>query len=258
MCVFTTGEAVPLALSVARVPTRAAAFMLDLMIQSMLLAGLLLLDLLIISQLGADSAFVQVLVLLTVVTVLVGYPVTCETVWRGRTPGKFALGLRVVRSDGGSPDFRHAVTRGLAGAIVDFWMLGLFGLVAVISSTCSPQARRIGDVLAGTVVVRTDRRLPMPSLLMPSPWLGAWAAGLDVLALPDDLAFAIREYVARYPKLTPATQDTLGVALLVATCARLRTPEPQVLGRLPVPPVHALGAVLAERQRRTVTSFQRA
>ena len=35
---------------------------------------------------------------------------------------------------------------------------------------------------------RAHRRLPMPSLLMPSPWLGAWAAGLDVLALPDDLA----------------------------------------------------------------------
>ena len=43
----------------------------------------------------------------------------------------------------------------------------------------------------------------------------AWAAGLDVLALPDDLAYAMREYVARYPKLTPVTQDALGVALLV-------------------------------------------
>ena len=55
--------------------------------------------------------------IVAVVLVVVGYPVALETLLRGRTLGKLALGLRVVRDDGGPVGFRQALVRGLAGVI---------------------------------------------------------------------------------------------------------------------------------------------
>src|SRR5690606_7965669 len=182
MAEFTTGEAVALELPIARIPTRAAAFLLDLLVQ-LTLAFLLLVGLGALWGSSADQAWVDAALVVAMVTVLVGYPVACETLLRGRTLGKAALGLRVLRADGGPIDFRHAMTRGLTGAIVDFWIFGGFGAIAVLTSLCSPAARRVGDVLAGTVVVHADAPLPAPALARTPPWLAEWAARLDLTAI---------------------------------------------------------------------------
>ncbi|WP_051132723.1 RDD family protein [Nocardia paucivorans] len=245
MAEFTTGEAVALQLPVARIPSRAAAFLIDVVVQ-LLLGWLLAFGVLVLFS-SADRAWVATASVLMVVTVLVGYPVTCETLLRGSTPGKLVFGLRVVRADGGPVDFRHTITRGLAGAIVDFWMLGGFGVIAVITSMCSPHARRVGDVLAGTVVVYIREQLPPPALAVPPHWLTGWSAKLDLAALPDDLALSMRHYLTRVHSLTPAAQHELGVALVSAVCARLRVAPPEGY-----PPVQILGSVIAERQRRAL------
>lgn len=247
MAEFTTGEAVALELPIARIPTRATAFLVDVVVQIMLATALFVLTVSVLLPSGADTAWLNVAVLVTIVGVLVGYPVICETVWRGRTLGKLLLGLRVVRADGGPIDFRHALTRGLAGAIVDFWMLGAFGAVAVLTSMCSPNARRVGDVLAGTVVVHAQRSLPLPLLAVAPPWLAGWAAPLPLAMLPDDLALAVRQYLSRFRTLTPVVQHELGIALVGAVCARLQVPVPGGY-----PPLQVLGAVIAERQRRAL------
>ncbi|WP_459548715.1 RDD family protein [Nocardia sp. X0981] len=246
MAEFTTGEAVALELPVARIPTRAAAFVLDLILQAVLGGGLLIAVLLVVRG-DVGSPWFTTLSLVSLVTVLVGYPVAWETLLRGATPGKLALGLRVVRADGGPVDFRHALTRGLAGAIVDFWMLGLAGTIAVVTSMCSPNARRVGDVLAGTVVVHIQQRLSVPALAVPPVWLTGWSAELDLAALPEDLALAVRRYLTRVGSLTPAAQYELGHALVAAVCARLRVAAPAGY-----PPVQILGSVIAERQRRAL------
>ncbi|MEU7139513.1 RDD family protein [Nocardia sp. NPDC046473] len=247
MAEFTTGEAVALELPIARLPTRATAFLIDVVLQFLLAATLFVLTVSVLLPSGADTAWLDVAVLVTIVGVLVGYPVACETASRGRTLGKLVLGLRVVRADGGPIDFRHALTRGLAGAIVDFWMLGAFGAVAVVTSICSPNARRVGDVLAGTVVVHAQRPLPAPLLAVPPPWLAGWAVPLPLAILPDDLALAVRQYLSRFRTLTPVVQHELGAALVSAVCQRLQVPEPTGY-----PPLQVLGAVIAERQRRVL------
>ncbi|MEV6770909.1 RDD family protein [Nocardia sp. NPDC051030] len=243
MALFTTGEAVAVELPIARVPTRAAAFLLDLILQVLIGLALVFVLLTLLAAIGADSAWRDAAVLVSMIAAVIGYPVLCETLSRGRSVGKLAMGLRVVRADGGPIDFRHAVTRGLAG-IVDFWMLGT-GLIAIVVSLCSPTGRRIGDALAGTVVVHDRGRLPWPSLAVPPPWLAAWARQLDLSGLPDDLALAARRYLLRFGTLTPEVQDRLGRTLVITVCARLGTPPPNGY-----PPMHILGAVLAERQRR--------
>lgn len=249
MAVFTTGEAVALDLPIARIPTRAAAMLIDLLLQAM--TGLIL-----VLAVGAitlavqpDAAWFATISLVTFVTVGVGYPVACETLMRGRTIGKLVLGLRVVRADGGPIDFRHALTRGLCWVIVDFWGLGGFGAVAVITSMCSPRARRVGDVLAGTAVVHDRAGIPLPALAVAPPWLQGWAQRLDLSGLSEDLALPIRQYLTRYAGLTPQVQYGLGNALVAAVCLQLRVTAPA--GH---PPLQILGALISERQRRTLTA----
>ncbi|MFE3225669.1 RDD family protein [Nocardia sp. NPDC059228] len=245
MALFTTGEAVAVELPIARIPTRAAAFLLDLLLQAVIGTVLALLFEALLLWIGADSAWRDAAVLVAMVSALIGYPVLFETFSRGRSVGKMAVGLRVVRADGGPIDFRHAVTRGLAG-IVDFWIMGT-GLIAVVVSLCSPQARRVGDVLAGTVVVHDRSRLPFAALAAPPPWLAGWARQLDLSGLSDELALSTRQYLLRFRTLTPEVQDRLGRALVIAVCTSLRTPPPNGY-----PPLQILGAVLAERQRRAI------
>ncbi|MBH0778916.1 RDD family protein [Nocardia bovistercoris] len=248
MAEFTTGEAVALELPIARIPTRATAFVIDLLVQIALLFGLVAGLAVVLVPADLDSAWTDAIWLVTIVFVLVGYPVAFETLSRGRSVGKFALGLRVVRADGGPTDFRHALTRGLCGAIVDFWLFGSFGAVAVITSMCSPNARRVGDVLAGTVVVHAQATLPMPALVVPPPWLAGWVGRLDLSGIPEDLALAVRQYLTRVRTLTPAAEAGIGSELVQLVCARLQVKPP-----VGYPPVQVLGAIVAERQRRSLT-----
>ena len=126
--------------------------------------------------------------------VIVGYPLLFETLTAGRTPGKMALGLRVVRDDGGPTRVRHALVRALVG-VVEIWLC--LGVIAILTSLVSTRGKRLGDLAAGTVVVRD--RVPeqaAPILAMP-PQLAAWAAGLELSRLPDPLALATRQMLGR-------------------------------------------------------------
>ena len=88
--------------------------------------------------------------------VLVGGPIAVETLSHGRSLGKLACGLRVVRDDGGPIRFRHALVRGAMGVVE---ILMTFGVIACIASLVSARGRRLGDVFAGTLVVR--ERMPV-------------------------------------------------------------------------------------------------
>jgi uncharacterized RDD family membrane protein YckC len=241
---LVTGEAVVLDLRVAKLASRALAMALDVLVQFALLLGAVLV--LTFAVPADDEALALTLILVFLVLIMVGYPVLFETLSRGRSLGKLAVGLRVVRVDGGPIRFRHALVRGLAGFVVDFWTLGLFGAVAVIVSLCSSDGRRVGDFLAGTLVVR--ERVPesagYPAIGMP-PGLEGWAAQLDLTRLPDDLALASRQFLARFGQLRPEAAEALGWGLAQQVGNALGTPVPPG-----VPPWAFLAAVLAERRRR--------
>lgn len=241
---LVTGEAVVLDLRVAKLASRALAMALDVLVQLALLVGAIFA--LTIAVPADDEALALTLVLVFLVLIMVGYPVLFETLSRGRSLGKMAVGLRVVRVDGGPIRFRHALVRGLAGFVVDFWTLGLFGAVAVIVSLCSSDGRRVGDFLAGTLVVR--ERVPesagYPAIGMP-PGLEGWAAQLDLTRLPDDLALASRQFLARFSELRPEASHALGWGLAQQVGNALGTAVPPG-----VPPWAFLAAVLAERRRR--------
>ena len=174
---LVTGEAVPLEMRLAKVPSRALAITLDWALLA--LVGIPL-AIAAESAFGADPALQATVVLVGFIALFVGVPVLVETLSRGRSLGKLVLGLRVVRDDGGPARFRHALTRGLAGVFVDFLLT--FGAGAVICSLLNERGKRVGDVLAGTVVVR--ERAPAGSLPLPAIPRN-WPAGQRDWSCPD-------------------------------------------------------------------------
>jgi uncharacterized RDD family membrane protein YckC len=235
-----TGEAVALELRPASFATRALAIFLDMVIQLAVLFGLT--ALVGLGMAGLDDAALAAAHLSVVVGVLLVLPVTVETASRGRSVGKLAAGLRVVRDDGGPIRFRQALVRGLIGV---FELYLLTGTVALICSLASPRGKRLGDMLAGTYVIR-DRagQQTLPPVPMP-PALAGWARSADLGRIPDPLAVAARRFLYRATGLHPASRQRIGLEL----AARV-TP---FVAPAPPPGVHPemfLAAVLAERRER--------
>jgi uncharacterized RDD family membrane protein YckC len=237
---LVTGEAVALDLPAATVGLRVLSGLIDLLVEGVLLVALFFVG--TVATSSSDLAVTAAVAVLGTVAVLVGWPTAFETVTRGRSPGKLALGLRTVRDDAGPISFRHALVRALVG-VVEIWML--YGVPALLCSLVNARGKRLGDLAAGTCVVR--ERFPFPGVrpsYMP-PRLARWATSADIAPLPDGLALAVRQFVGRAATLNPVTRETLG-----------RTLCDQVLEHVaPAPPPGehpetVLVAVLAERRRR--------
>ena len=242
MSYFVTGEAVALDLRPAGLASRIVAGLIDVAIQVIL--GISLFALISAAAASSSDAASSAYALAGYVLILFGYPVVFETLLRGRTPGKMAMGLRVVRDDAGPISFRQALVRGLLGTFVE--RPGFTsGSAAIICSLVSDKGKRIGDVLAGTMVIQ--ERVPRqsgPVALMPPP-LAAWAASLDLLGLPDELALSVRTFLSRRSDLTEAARADLGNRLTAAVLAVVTPAPPDG-----APGWAILSAVLAERRRR--------
>ncbi|HEY1914196.1 MAG TPA: RDD family protein [Streptosporangiaceae bacterium] len=235
-----TGEAVLIDVPCARFPSRMLAIFIDMVIQLVVLGVVFLFVGAAAPGLSADAGAALTLSLL--VLVIVGYPVIFETLSRGRSPGKMALGLRVVGDDGGPERFRQALVRGLA-EVVEIW--GSLGCIALITSLISAKGKRLGDMFAGTYVIQERLRAKVtPPVAMP-PELAVWAGSLELSGLPDELAAAARGYLGRYWELTPAAQQEIGRRIAADVASRVSPPPP-----LGVPPVAYLAAVIAERSAR--------
>jgi uncharacterized RDD family membrane protein YckC len=240
------GEAVVVEVRVAQLPTRGLALLIDGILQGLAITGLGW----VWSQVGnvTEEALAVAIAILTVALVLVGYPVICETLSRGRSVGKLVFGLRVVSDDGGPERFRQALFRGLAG-VVEFWLF--LGAPALISSLISPQGKRLGDLFSGTIVIseRGPRQAPPPQM---PPQLARWAATLELSRLPEGIAATARQYLSRWHQLAPAVRHEMGMRIAAEFASYVSPPPPPN-----APPYAYLAAVLAERRHRTEARLAR-
>ncbi|MET8946929.1 RDD family protein [Streptomyces sp. NPDC004542] len=241
MSELVTGEAVALELRPARLPSRALAVLLDLVVA--VIVYVVVFTALVAAASSLDEAAQIALSIASFLLVLVGGPIAVETLSHGRSLGKLACGLRVVRDDGGPIRFRHALVRGAVGVVE---ILMTFGVVACIASLVSARGRRLGDVFAGTLVVR--ERVPVARghfVPPPPPWLAGRFAGLDLSAVPDGLWLAVRQYLTRMQQLDPQVGWAMAERLATDLVARTGAPAPEG-----VPPAAYLAALLHERQTR--------
>jgi uncharacterized RDD family membrane protein YckC len=248
---LVNAEAVELDVRSARLGSRALALLIDIAAQALLfllLLAVLLIGLSLMPGDLVDDAFIETAFRIGLVLVLIVYPATCETLSNGRSLGKLAVGLRVVREDGGPIRARHAFTRSLVGVAVEWPGLIMPLVTWVVSLSAmlfSARGRRLGDLAAGTRVIH--ERTPATWGRVPAmpPALARWAAGLDLTAVDDDLALAVRHYLARGTAIRQPHRGRLGRELATEVAARVAPPPPHG-----TPEWLFLTAVLAERRRR--------
>ena len=182
--------------------------------------------------------------------VLWGYFIWFETAWNGQTPGKRQLGLRVIR-DGGYPiNVFAAIVRnlirimdGLPLAALALLGIGYFGkqplvgamgglciLIPVLCMLLSARYQRLGDFVAGTMVVKQRApRVPTLEALAPPPrvlpeHLAPYALadiGRHVYEMTVPEYRAVRHYIDRRWQLPPQVQQTSAMRLAVPLMQRL-------------------------------------
>ena len=248
-----TGEAVHLDIRVAGVGSRALAKLIDAVVQLVILYGLLFAVLIVGFLAQLDETLLGAIVIAVAILALAGYPVLMETLTRGQTLGKMIFGLRVVRDDGGPVTFRQALVRALVALAVEWpgvLLAPLTWLATIGIMIASPQSKRLGDHAAGTIVIH--ERTPTAWGWVPAmpPALAAWAATLDLTGLDDDLALAVRSFLARNRRLREPARSALGERLVREVAAVTNPPPPPG-----TPAWMYLAAVHAERHRRAVLNL---
>lgn len=224
---IVTPEAVLLEFQTASVPTRVLQFSLDFLVQLAALTAVLL----VLAAAGAAGLSIPDSVAIIFATVMVfliflGYPIIMETLWNGRTLGMAAAGLRTVTKEGAPIRFRHALIRGALG-IIDFWLIPV-GVIATVVILLTRDNQRLGDLAAGTLVLRERSPVDRTAQAMafyPPYGLEAYAAGLDVTTVTPEQYEVLRAYLLRVASFTPEARWSLG--------ARLANPVATEMGHTP-------------------------
>lgn len=244
---LVTGEAVALDLPAAGIGARMVAGLVDVVLTVLLLVGAVFAFTL--AALQTDEALLQVAMIASLITALVVVPTATETLTRGRSPGKWAMGLRTVRDDAGPISFQHAFVRALLGVVEIY---AFTGVPAFFSALLSARGKRLGDHAAGTYVVQERVRLSLPAPVPMPPQLAPWAAAADIAPLPVPLALAVRQFLGRAETLSPAARVELGQGLAHQVAAYVAPPPPPG-----TPPEAFLAAVLAARRTRDAARLAR-
>lgn len=222
-----TPEAVRLQFSEANVGSRGVAFLIDAFLILIILSIFnTAIGFLLTSASDAIPGWVAVTALLLInFIVLLGYPVTFETLQRGRTPGKSAMGLRVVTVEGAPVGFRHAAVRA-ALAFVDFLLT--LGLAAVLATLLSKRHQRLGDMVAGTVVLRerTGEDVPWASRFTVPRGAESYAVTIDPSGLSAGDYELVRSFLLRARKLAPQPRAEIGERLAAGLARKLNHQRP--------------------------------
>ena len=198
-----TPEGVALHLPTAGPLPRALAWGIDLAVR----LGILVLVSMFLRLLGAAGQGVYLVILFLVFW---AYPIVLEAMWNGQTPGKRALSLRVVSADGAPVGWLAAITRNLLRTVD---MLPVAYATGLVASLADPYGRRLGDMVAGTLVVhaggeREHAPAPVNTVFVPPARLSPEEQG------------AIVAFGERAPRLTPARQEELANLAEPVTGAR--------------------------------------
>lgn len=244
-----SGEAVALELPAANIGLRILSGLLDVLVTVVVLVVLWVL----IFRAGiagrVDFALFMTFGVLASVIAFVVIPTTLETLTRGKTLGHYALGLRTVRDDAGPIQFRHALARALMGYVEIYLMLGVPALVVGVSNR---RGKRVGDLLAGTYVIRDRASMPARIPAQMPPGLADWAASADIGAVPSGVTNSVRHFLSGRDEMPPPIRESLAHRLVWFVAPYVSPAPPPG-----VHPEEVLCAVMAERRNRGARRLQR-
>jgi uncharacterized RDD family membrane protein YckC len=230
-----TPENIEFAYDIAGIGSRFLAAIIDTLIIGLAEIVIFILLGLALSSLGlrsnAAGSLLAALASLLAFAILWGYYIAFELLWNGQSPGKRAIGLRVVREGGRPITFVGSAVRNLI-RLADF--LPAFYGIGVVVMFVDRRARRLGDLAAGTLVVKERRGVTLESLTMPTPIAAPPLQPgeapprptlSNVELLNDQDYNLIQEFLRRRDELGRDARLRLGAQLAGGLQARLGLPQ---------------------------------
>lgn len=211
-----TPEAVLLDFDIAGLGSRVVARLIDLFVMGAIAYGLVIFGVLVATASEwAGFAFA----LITGFCLVFGYPAISET-RTGRTVGKVAVGLRVVSLDGGPVRFGQAAVRSMLQVPDVIASLGGVGMLSILLTS---RGQRLGDLAAGTFVIRDAKAIQIaPAYSYAVREHALYSAQLDVSMVTPDQYRLVRAFLTRVTELRPDVRASMA--------DRLATPISQRMG----------------------------
>ena len=217
-----TPEAVLLEFRAAGIASRLMAKGIDLILQFLVIYALIIVGAIVTFL---DETIGIVTITVSIFLVFFGYP-AIEAVWNGQTLGKKIFGIKVITIEGGPVRFRHAAIRSMVW-VVEF-MIPPGGLIALTVALLTKQSQRLGDLAAGTMVVRSTKIQTNPVFFPPAMGAEDFSITFDAGRLSAHDYALIREFLMRAHELTPGARQHVAAVLSEAVeqaAARPRPPE---------------------------------
>jgi uncharacterized RDD family membrane protein YckC len=195
--VIATPEGLQLEYALAGPGSRFIVWLGDVVLRLLVFAALIVVCLVI-----GDATLTDVVLILGTFVSLFAYDVVFEVWGAGQTPVKRRAGLRVLMAGGQPIGLASSAVRTLLRLVDGPATLFVAGAACVLMTE---RNQRLGDLAAGTIVVRERRVAPLgePAALRlrPAP------DGFDATAITASELAAVREFLARREGLTPAARD---------------------------------------------------
>jgi uncharacterized RDD family membrane protein YckC len=225
--VIATPEGVELALDLAGLGSRFTAGVIDLTIKAVIITAIVLVTI------NLSGLVATIVLAASPLVVYIGYDVLFETFGSGRTPGKRATGLRVLRADGSSEDVVASLVRNVLRVIDGLPLSYVPGIVSIL---VTKKNQRLGDLAAGTIVVRerqggrraTERGAEPSFAATPAAAepraVAAAPSDVDLGGLTDTDAGAVRAFLDRRDRLDTAARRDVAVRLADALRPKVAGP----------------------------------
>jgi uncharacterized RDD family membrane protein YckC len=210
---FVTPEAVALDVDVAGPGSRMIAAFVDLAIQW----AIITVTALVVFSGGNSGTAPLVVFLVLFVVILWGYYPVLEGLWNGQTIGKHVCHLRAVKNDGQPMTIGPVLVRNLIRIPEEF----MFPFVAIVSMIVSTRSQRLGDLAAGTLVIR-ERALPAPVPYRAGP--PDLGSRVDTSGIGDREYEVARSFLQRRASLTPDARVALAAQLATQLRPRVSSP----------------------------------
>jgi uncharacterized RDD family membrane protein YckC len=210
-----TPEGVDLELTLAGIGSRFTSAIVDAIIQTVLVVALVV----IFGVSGLLGGYGLAIFFVLSFLLFAGYDIGFEVLASGRTPGKRLNGLRVVRDDGSPVTFLTSAVRNIL-RLIDFLPTGY--LIGIVSILVTSRNKRLGDIAAGTLVVRERRAAESRGVLQaiaadarqrpPGTEPAAWTTW-DVSGISSEELVAVRRFLDRRDELTFEARGQLATEL---------------------------------------------